>query len=90
MNKAYWTGWGIASGISYLLFAPVGIIMALISLIIVPAVKRGKRQVAIEAKVDLLAKQAGIQYGTTEEKLEQIATGRAKATYDTRDPWDRT
>ncbi|MCQ4863443.1 hypothetical protein [Pseudoflavonifractor phocaeensis] len=66
----------IASVITIGLVWPVGLVLIVLTIVFgIIELKNGN---TLETKVNLIAKQLGIEYGTPEEKLIQIASIAAK------------
>ena len=85
MGKTYWICWSISSTLMILYMSPIGLVVALITLAIIPLTnkilknnQKNDTSKNIQNQIDLLAKQLGIEYGTPEEKLIQIASIAAK------------
>ena len=81
MKKNNWTVCIIASAIiSITPLWPIGIPLLIYS--IVKLVKKNGEENRLSAQIDLIARQLGIEYGSAEEKLEQIAKVAARSYTD--------
>lgn len=84
MKRNGWIACAIISGIAAITpLWPIGIPVFIISL--VKLVKSGKVENRLVAQIDLIARQLGIEYGSAEEKLEQIAKVAARSYTDRED-----